>query len=90
MEHFYEEVKGIWEERFERVYGFWRGFIDDVVDSFLACGDFEGGFARVVCYDCRSEFLVAFSCKSYYTSKEQAEVCLDFAAVRVSGSSYMY
>ena len=63
MEHFYEEVKGIWEERFERVYGFWRGFIDDVVESFLACGDFEGGFARVVCYDCRSEFLVPFSCQ---------------------------
>ena len=65
MERFYEQVKGIWEERFERTYCFWRGFIDDVVDSFLTCGDFEGGFARVVCYDsdCRSEFLVPFSCQ---------------------------
>ncbi len=63
VERFYDEVKGVWEQRFEHIYGFWRGFIDDVVDSFLTCGDFEGGFARVVCDDCRSEYLVPFSCQ---------------------------
>jgi hypothetical protein len=30
--------------------------------AFLACGDFEGGFARVYCDECRSDYLVAFSC----------------------------
>ncbi len=24
----YETVKGVWEERFERRYGFWRGLYD--------------------------------------------------------------
>ncbi len=58
VERLYEEVKGIWEERFERSYGFWRDFVDDIIESFLACEDFEGGFARVVCNDCRSESAV--------------------------------
>jgi len=59
---FYERVKGAWEERFERTYGFWRGVVDGVVLAFQACGDFEGGFARVYCDACRVEYLVAFSC----------------------------
>jgi len=55
-------VKGSWEDRFEQSYGFWRGFVDEVVLAFQACGDFEGGFARVYCDECRAEYLVAFSC----------------------------
>lgn len=31
VETFYEEVKGCWEERFERLYGRWRGFLDRVL-----------------------------------------------------------
>lgn len=62
VDQFYDQVKGSWEERFEKSYGFWRGFVDDTVLAFEACGDFEGGFARVVCDDCRAEFLVALSC----------------------------
>ena len=27
----YERVKGVWEERFERSYGFWRGLVDEVI-----------------------------------------------------------
>ena len=56
-------MKGLWEERFERIYGFWRGFIDDVVNRYLDCGLFEAGFARVYCDECHDEFLVALSCK---------------------------
>jgi hypothetical protein len=33
-----------------------------VVLAFLACGDFEGGFARIFCDACQSEYLLAFSC----------------------------
>ena len=62
MDELYDRVKGNWEERFERSYGFWRGFVDEVVLAFQACGDFEGGFARVYCDECRSDYLVAFSC----------------------------
>ena len=59
----YEKLKGIWEERFEASYGFWRGLVDDVVFACQDCGDFQQGFARVRCPECRSEFLVATSCK---------------------------
>jgi hypothetical protein len=64
VETHFDEVKGQWEDRFERVYGFWRGFVDDIVSRFTDCGLFEAGFARVFCDTCKSEFLVAFSCQS--------------------------
>ncbi len=44
--------------------GYWRGFVDNVVLRYLDCGVPEGGFARVVCEDCSSEFLLCFSCKA--------------------------
>ena len=62
LEAHYETVKGLWEERFERRYGFWRGFYDTAVARYLECGLFESGFARVRCTSCPNEFLVAFSC----------------------------
>jgi hypothetical protein len=60
----YDEVKGQWEERFERRYGFWRGFVDERVRRYLDCGLFENGFARVRRPECRVEYLLAFSCKT--------------------------
>ncbi len=63
LDSLYDRVKGAWEERFERSYGFWRGLVDEVVASYLACGLWQGGFARVRCRRCPEEFLVAFSCK---------------------------
>lgn len=59
----YDEVKGSWEERFERRYGFWRGTIEDAGFAFLDCGIYDNGFARVGCQECRAEYLVAFSCQ---------------------------
>jgi hypothetical protein len=61
LDKHYQTVKGVWEERFERRYGFWRGYWDNAVASYLDCGDFESGFARAVCPRCHFEFLVAFS-----------------------------
>ncbi len=55
MEGRYEEVKGLWEERFETSYGRWRGFVDAVVYAFLDRGDLEQGFARVFCDTCKRE-----------------------------------
>jgi len=56
-------LKGSWEERFERQYGFWRGLADEAVARYLDCGVWDNGFARVRCRKCPQEFLVAFSCK---------------------------
>jgi hypothetical protein len=39
-------VKGAWEERFERKYGFWRGLADESVARYLDCGIWDNGFAR--------------------------------------------
>mgnify|MGYP001819156714 CR=1 FL=1 len=90
VEKYYEDVKAVWEDRFEKKYGRWRGFIDYVVWRYLDCGIEEAGFARLRCSSCGAERLLTLSCKSYYTSCEQAEACLNLAAVRASGSSYMY
>jgi len=75
----YERVKGVWEERFERRYGFWRGLADGVVARYLDCGVWQSGFTRVRCRRCPAEFLVAFSCKGRglcpsYGAKRAAEV----------------
>jgi hypothetical protein len=64
VESFYDEVKGCWEDRFERLYGRWRGFLDRVVNAFVDCGNYSCGFARVRCPECASEYLVAFSCQT--------------------------
>jgi hypothetical protein len=64
LDSFFERVKGVWEERFERSYGFWRGLVDAAVARYLDCGIWERGFARVRCRDCPEEFLVALSCKA--------------------------
>jgi hypothetical protein len=63
LDTLYERVKGSWEERFERKYGFRRGLADEAVARYLDCGVWDNGFARVKCRRCPQEFLVAFSCK---------------------------
>ena len=45
LETHYDTVKGLWEERSERRYGFWRGFYDTAGARYLDCGLFESGFA---------------------------------------------
>ena len=80
FETLYDEVRGQWEERFERRYGFWRGFVDDQVRRYLDCGLFENGFARVRCPDCHAEYLLAFSCKT-------RELCPSCAAGRAAATA---
>ena len=64
FETHFEEVRGQWEGRFERRFGFWRGFVDEQIRRYLDCGLFENGFARIRCPDCAEEYLLAFSCKT--------------------------
>jgi hypothetical protein len=63
LEAYYEDVKSLWEERFEKKYGFWRGFVDQVVARYLDCGIAEAGFARLQCQACGCERLLTLSCK---------------------------
>jgi Putative transposase/Transposase zinc-binding domain len=63
LERYYEDVKGVWEERFEKKYGFWRAFVDSVVARYLDCGIPETGFARLKCQACGAEKLLTLSCK---------------------------
>ena len=46
LEAYYEDVKAVWEERFEKKYGYWRGFVDTVVARYLDCGVSDAGFAH--------------------------------------------
>jgi len=75
-------VRGQWEERFERRYGFWRGFVDEQVRRYLDCGLYENGFARVRCPECRAEYLLAFSCKT-------RELCPSCAARRAAATAVL-
>ena len=63
VESLYDKVKAVWEQRFERSYGFWRGFLDDIVMRYLDCGVLESGFARIFCDHCKDEYLLPYSCK---------------------------
>jgi len=73
-------VRGQWEERFERRFGFWRGFVDEQIRRYLDCGLFENGFARIRCPDCAEEYLLAFSCKT-------RELCPSCAAKRSAATA---
>ncbi len=63
LEAYYEDVKAAWEDRFEKTFGYWRGFVDAVVARYLDCGVPEAGFARLKCDACGSERLLTLSCK---------------------------
>jgi len=59
-DHF-EEFAQVYDDRYEREYGFWRPVIAEVIEKFLECGDLTHGFARVRCDHCGHEYLLAFS-----------------------------
>ena len=53
----------VYDDRYQRRYGFWRPVIAGAVGKFLECGDLRKGFARVRCRSCHHEMFVAFSCR---------------------------
>lgn len=55
----------MYDQKYQRKYGFFRPVIDKEVEKYLKCGIFEYGFARVQCEnkDCKKEYLLPFSCK---------------------------
>ncbi len=68
IEDHFEELAGVWDDQYERQYGFWRPYVMDVILKYLDCGDLHCGFARVKCKDCGHEYLLGLACYSYYTS----------------------
>ncbi len=68
VEAHFEELEMVWEDRYERFYGFWRPYVMEVIDRYLECGDLHCGFARVKCEDCGHEYLLPFSCKRRHPS----------------------
>ena len=53
----------VYQERFEKRYGFWRLYLKEVMVHYLECGDLSAGFARIRCDACGAERVLAFSCK---------------------------
>jgi len=54
VEDHFETFVQVYEERFERPYGFWRPYLQKVIYRYLDCGDLHHGFARVKCRDCHN------------------------------------
>ena len=48
LEAYYEDVKAVWEERFQKTYGFWRGFADTVVAKIQAIDGVESTDTHIV------------------------------------------
>jgi hypothetical protein len=46
VEDHLETFVRIYEERFERTYGFFRPYLQKVIYRYLNCGDLNNGFAR--------------------------------------------
>ena len=86
--HFDSYVRA-YEERFEPQSGSLRPVVVRSVEEFLSCGRLQGGFARIRCPKCRKEHLLAFSCRSYYTSNVQVAGVRKFLLPSASGFAYM-
>ena len=47
IEHYFETLVRLYDEYFSKHYGFWRPYIEQVINRYLDCGDLHNGFARV-------------------------------------------
>ena len=63
MFHYFEQFLHEYENQFERLHGYLRPIVKEVVDKYLDCGNPKCGFARIKCSDCGREKLLMFSCK---------------------------
>jgi hypothetical protein len=63
VEDHFESIENIWDDCYQKLYGYFRPHVMKVIYKYLDCGDLHNGFARVKCCDCHHEYLVAFSCK---------------------------
>src|SRR3990170_3451220 len=59
-----ERLKNVYPDRYERQFGYYRPVTEEVFFRYLDCGILRYGFARIRCYHCHNEYLLAFSCKT--------------------------
>ncbi len=60
FEDYFEVFEQVYEDRFERRYGFFRPYVKQVIYRYLDCGDLHNGFARIRCDECGYEYLWPF------------------------------
>ena len=59
----YQAFEDMYDEKFEKRFGFFRAVIGESVRAFLKCGDLKQGFARIRCPNCGNEQILSYSCK---------------------------
>jgi hypothetical protein len=59
-----ETLEQVFEDRFKRIYGFFRLHVKQVMGRYLDYGNLLNGFARIKCEDCGYEYLLAFPVKA--------------------------
>jgi hypothetical protein len=47
VEDHFEQLESVWDDRYQRCFGFWRPYVMDVIQRYMDCGDLHFGFARV-------------------------------------------
>jgi hypothetical protein len=57
IEDHFETFIQVCEERFERLYGFFRFYLQKVIDRYLAWGDLHNGFTRIKRKNCGHAFV---------------------------------
>lgn len=63
VQDYWEVLEDLWEERFQKRFGFLKPHLRQIMIKYLECGDLHAGFARARCDDCGHAFLIGFSCK---------------------------
>jgi hypothetical protein len=67
VEDHFEDFEQVYEECFERAYGFYRPYLRSVIYRYLDCGILRNGFARVRCGECGHEEETQLSKSSFST-----------------------
>ena len=39
VEDHFEQLEAVWDERYQRRFGFWRPYVTDVIQRYFDCGD---------------------------------------------------
>jgi hypothetical protein len=94
FEQHFDSYLAAYEERFEPRSGPLHRVVPDSVEQFLACGRLQGGFARLRCPSCKSEHLIAFSCRTRNfcgscQAKRAAFFAEKFAALHVDRGDFL-
>jgi hypothetical protein len=58
VEDNFDNLELVWDSKYQKMYGYWRPHVLNVIQKYLDCGDPHLGFARVKCSDCNTEYLL--------------------------------